>query len=64
MPLLTPDTTLVSRLIEAIERDVVPLTEAGVARGNKVFEAALTVRYAELSSTDQAFEADNAIPLR
>ena len=32
---------LVTRLIDVIENDIVPLTRAGVARGNKVFGAAI-----------------------
>lgn len=32
---------LVSRLLDTIEHDILPLTEAGVARGNKIFGAAL-----------------------
>ena len=43
---MTPpaDAALVHRLLETIERDVLPLTEAGVAAGNKVFGAALLDR--------------------
>lgn len=33
--------SLAARLLEVIEADVLPLTRAGVARGNKVFGAAL-----------------------
>ncbi|MFW0791022.1 deaminase [Gordonia sp. CPCC 205333] len=40
--------TLVSRLLEVIESDVLPLTEDGVATGNKVFGAAL-IRKSDLS---------------
>ena len=38
------DAVLVARLLDAIEDDVLPLTEAGVARGNKVFGAALLAK--------------------
>ncbi|NVN54198.1 nucleoside deaminase [Mycolicibacterium hippocampi] len=34
-------TTLASRLLEVIESDILPLTERGVAGGNKVFGAAI-----------------------
>jgi tRNA(Arg) A34 adenosine deaminase TadA len=34
-------TAPVSRLLEVIERDILPLTERGVAAGNKVFGAAI-----------------------
>ncbi len=68
------DAALVGRLLDAMEHDVLPLTEAGVAAGNKVFGAAaaaaqerihaLEARYAALSARYQASKADNAIPLR
>ena len=35
------DVTLISRLLDTIEYDVLPLTEAAVKKGNKVFGAAL-----------------------
>ncbi|MEM7225750.1 MAG: nucleoside deaminase [Pseudomonadota bacterium] len=35
------DGALVDRLLQVIEADIVPLTEAGVARGDKVFGAAI-----------------------
>ncbi len=34
-------TTVASRLLDVIEQDILPLTERGVASGNKVFGAAL-----------------------
>lgn len=40
--------TLVATLLDTIERAVVPLTRAGVARGNKIFGAAL-LRKSDLS---------------
>lgn len=36
--------TLVSRLLEVIDDDILPLTESGVAGGNKVFGAALLAK--------------------
>ncbi len=36
-----PDASLIDRLFDVIENDVVPLTEAGVAKGNKLFGAAI-----------------------
>lgn len=35
------DATFVNRLLDVVEHDVVPLTEAGVKRGNKLFGAAI-----------------------
>jgi tRNA(Arg) A34 adenosine deaminase TadA len=32
---------LVGRLLDVIEGDILPLTEAGVRRGNKIFGAAI-----------------------
>ncbi len=39
---------LLERLIDVIEQDIIPLTERGVAEGNKVFGAAL-LRKSDLS---------------
>jgi tRNA(Arg) A34 adenosine deaminase TadA len=39
---------LIERLFDVIENDIVPLTEAGVARGNKLFGAAI-LRKSDLS---------------
>lgn len=41
--------TLISRLLETIESDILPLTKKGVARGNKIFGAAL-LRKSDLST--------------
>lgn len=41
-------TTLVSRLLDVIEQDIIPLTAKGVASGNKVFGAAI-LRKSDLS---------------
>jgi tRNA(Arg) A34 adenosine deaminase TadA len=35
------DASLIDRLLDVIENDIVPLTAAGVARGNKLFGAAI-----------------------
>jgi len=48
MPQPSPDARLLSRLLEVIETDILPLTRAGVAAGNKVFGAAL-LRKSDLS---------------
>jgi hypothetical protein len=37
----TCDAKLINRLLEVIEKDIVPLTQAGVKKGNKVFGAAI-----------------------
>ena len=43
-----PDHELAARFLDVIEQDVVPLTRAGVARGDKVFGAAI-LRKSDLS---------------
>jgi len=43
-----PATTIASRLLDVIDLDILPLTERGVAAGNKVFGAAL-LRKTDLS---------------
>ena len=63
MPLPPPDPALVSRLLEAIERDVLPLTEDGVARGNKVFGAALHAK-SDLATVLAATNDELSSPLR
>ncbi len=42
------DSELCGRLLDVIEHDVIPLTRAGVAAGNKLFEAAI-LRKSDLS---------------
>ncbi|MCL6708763.1 nucleoside deaminase [Pseudomonas sp. R2.Fl] len=42
------NTTLAARLLDVIEHDILPLTEKGVAAGNKVFGAAI-LRKSDLS---------------
>jgi len=41
MSATTPDASLVNRLFDVIEQDIVPKTRAGVAAGNKLFGAAI-----------------------
>ena len=43
-----PATTIASRLLDVIDDDILPLTERGVAAGNKVFGAAI-LRKSDLS---------------
>lgn len=38
---MTSTERLASRLLDVMEKDIIPLTEAGVARGNKIFGAAV-----------------------
>jgi len=45
---LTPDAALLSRLLDVVEGDIMPLTRAGVGQGNKLFGAAL-LRKSDLS---------------
>jgi tRNA(Arg) A34 adenosine deaminase TadA len=43
-----PDPDLIHRLLDVIENDIIPMTAAGVATGNKVFGAAI-LRKSDLS---------------
>ncbi|MEO4000532.1 nucleoside deaminase [Mesorhizobium sp. CAU 1732] len=43
-----PDASFLDRLFDVVEHDIVPRTEAGVARGNKLFGAAI-LRKSDLS---------------
>jgi hypothetical protein len=43
-----PATTIAGRLLDVIDRDILPLTERGVAQSNKVFGAAI-LRKSDLS---------------
>ena len=63
MPLPPIDAALVTRLLDVIERDVLPLTERGVARGNKVFGAAL-LRKSDLSTVLAETNDETSSPLR
>jgi tRNA(Arg) A34 adenosine deaminase TadA len=56
-----PDPTLV-RLLEVIENDIVPLTRAGSASGNKIFGAAI-LRKSDLSVIVAATNNETANPL-
>lgn len=54
------DTRLVERLLETIESDILPLTERGVAAGNKIFGAALLEKDSldtYLAATNQEIES-------
>ena len=57
-----PATTIAARLLEVIDRDILPLTERGVTAGNKVFGAAL-LRKSDLSLVvaDTNDETDNPL---
>jgi len=48
MPRPEPTIELIKRLLDVIENDIIPLTEVGVAQGNKVFGAAV-LRKSDLS---------------
>ena len=63
MPPPAFDQRLVNRLLDAIEHDVLPLTEAGVAAGNKVFGAALLDRRS-LDTVLAETNAELSSPLR
>lgn len=63
MPLPPIDAVLVSRLLDVIEHDVLPLTERGVARGNKVFGAALLAKD-DLSTVLAETNDETSSPLR
>lgn len=53
---------LAARLLDVIEYDILPLTRAGVARGNKVFGAAI-LRKSDLSLVLAGTNAETANPL-
>jgi tRNA(Arg) A34 adenosine deaminase TadA len=54
--------TTVGRLLDVIERDVLPLTERGVAKGNKVFGAAI-LRKSDLSLVIAGTNGESVNPL-
>jgi tRNA(Arg) A34 adenosine deaminase TadA len=43
-----PDSQFIARILDVIEQDILPMTAAGVAKGNKIFGAAI-LRKADLS---------------
>src|SRR6476620_3424461 len=47
-PQLPASPALISRLLDVIEHDIVPLTQKGIVRGNKLFGAAI-LRKSDLS---------------
>ncbi|MFK7856252.1 MAG: hypothetical protein AB8B79_19205 [Granulosicoccus sp.] len=49
MTLIQPDVALMTRLLEVISNDILPLTESAVKQGNKIFGAAL-VKKSDLST--------------
>ncbi len=56
------DAELIDRLIEVIERDIVPLTREGVRQGNKIFGAAM-LRKSDLSTILAATNRETENPL-
>ena len=56
------DPKLIHRLIEVMERDIVPLTRDGVRRGNKIFGAAL-LRKSDLTTILAATNEETENPL-
>lgn len=56
------DPALIDRLLAAIEDEIVPLTRAGVAAGNKIFGAAI-LRKADLGTVIAATNEETANPL-
>ncbi|MFI2837420.1 nucleoside deaminase [Mycolicibacterium sp. PDY-3] len=59
---MTSATALARRLLDVIESDVLPLTSAGVATGNKVFGAAI-LRKSDLSLVVAGTNAELSNPL-
>lgn len=58
----TTDDVLCTRLLNVIEKDIVPLTREGVAAGNKLFGAAI-LRKSDLSLVIAATNAETENPL-
>ncbi|MEK9833514.1 MAG: nucleoside deaminase [Rhodospirillaceae bacterium] len=58
----TTDDVLCTRLLDVIEKDIVPLTREGVAAGNKLFGAAI-LRKSDLSLVIAATNAETENPL-
>jgi tRNA(Arg) A34 adenosine deaminase TadA len=59
---IEPSVEVLARLLEVIEDDIVPLTRAGVAAGNKLFGAAV-VRKSDLSLVLAGTNNETASPL-
>jgi tRNA(Arg) A34 adenosine deaminase TadA len=60
---ITPDTpAFLRRLLDVVEHEIVPLTRAGVARGDKVFGAAV-LRKSDLSTVVAVTNHETANPL-
>ena len=57
-----PDLELARRLLDVIEHDIIPMTEGGVAQGNKLFGAAI-LRKSDLSLVIAGTNAETANPL-
>lgn len=53
---------LINRLLQVIEQEIIPLTETGVKKGNKVFGAAI-LRKSDLSTVIAATNNETANPL-
>src|SRR6476661_9234583 len=56
------DNTVASRLLNVMERDILPMTERGVAAGNKIFVAAL-LRKSDFSVVTAGTNAETTNPL-
>lgn len=56
------DSRLIDRMLQTVERDIVPLTRQGVAAGNKVFGAAI-LRKSDLSLVIAGTNNETANPL-
>jgi tRNA(Arg) A34 adenosine deaminase TadA len=59
---VTVDERLVERMLQVIEEDVIPLTAAGVKRGNKIFGAAILLK-SDLSLVIAETNNETANPL-
>ena len=58
----TPQKRICSRILEVIEHDIIPMTVAGVAMGNKIFGAAI-IRKSDLSLVIAGTNAEIRNPL-
>lgn len=57
-----PGPSVASRLLDVVERDILPMTERGVATGNKVFGAAL-LRKSDISLVIAGTNTETGNPL-